>query len=228
MSLREGNKKRWIVQVEDMQTNLTSGLNRFNRVMENVKEREKKLQELHRQMNKLQEEEALIEALKNDGKGSAGSLQAEIDYFEAQMELLSTERISLNHMKGIRKRDLEILTVPYLKDKDVLHDLAAFLDKETEVLVDDAKQIDSIRVREKLNHHLLTPSQVGLVENRMERKRVETQSTILLKDSIILQKNGANVERAIEVEHEFTQFKSEMKKELRMYKERQQLEEQRG
>jgi len=52
-------------------------------------------------------------------------------------------------MKDRRKRDLEIISEPYLKDKDVLKDLNTFLQKETENLVKDAKAIDDIRVRRK-------------------------------------------------------------------------------
>ena len=57
------------------------------------------------------------------------------------------ERSILSSMKDRRKRDLEIISEPYLKDKDVLKDLNAFLQKETENLVKDAKAIDDIRVR---------------------------------------------------------------------------------
>lgn len=112
-----GKKKQWIDQSEEMQLNLTSGLNRFNQVMDNVKERERKFEELHCLMRKLEEEEALIEAMKSDGKNSVGALQVEIDFFEAQLEELSTDRISLHAMQRTRKRDLEILQVPYIKDR---------------------------------------------------------------------------------------------------------------
>lgn len=56
------------------------------------------------------------------------------------------EKNILNSMKDSRKRDLEIISAPYLKDKDVLKDINNFLDKETENLVQDAKSIDEIRV----------------------------------------------------------------------------------
>lgn len=55
------------------------------------------------------------------------------------MRQLRMEKNILSYMKDTRKRDLEIIFVPYYHDKDILKDMTTFLNKEIDQLVQDAK-----------------------------------------------------------------------------------------
>ncbi|EAS03916.2 hypothetical protein TTHERM_00455550 (macronuclear) [Tetrahymena thermophila SB210] len=199
-------------QVDVMQENLTDGLNKFNKVMENVKEREKKLFDLQTQLNKILNEEDRVKFMKGQDSGSAGQLQQEIDYFQDKMNELQMERNILKNMKSVRKKDLEVIMVPYYKDRDVLADLNQFLEKETENLVNDAKQIDQIRT--------------CLIDQEQFKKQLEVKSTILLRDQEIHKKNEENLEKVIEQEIEYSKFQQELKIQERKEREKQ-LQEQR-
>ncbi|KAL4479488.1 hypothetical protein ABPG72_011810 [Tetrahymena utriculariae] len=194
-------------QVDVMQENLTDGLNKFNKVMENVKERERKLFELQTQLNKIHNEEDRVKFMKGQDSGSAGSLQQEIDYFQDKMNELQMERNILKNMKSVRKKDLEVIKVPYYKDRDVLVDLNQFLEKETENLVNDAKQIDQIRT--------------SLIEQEQFKKQLEAKSIILVRDQEIHKKNEENLEKVIEQEIEYSKFQQELKIQERKEREKE-------
>ncbi|KAL4442300.1 hypothetical protein ABPG74_005641 [Tetrahymena malaccensis] len=194
-------------QVDVMQENLTDGLNKFNKVMENVKERERRLFDLQTQLNKILNEEDRVKFMKGQDSGSAGQLQSELDYFQDKMNELQMERNILKNMKSTRKKDLEVIKVPYYKDRDVLADLNQFLEKETENLVNDAKQIDQIRT--------------SLIEQEQFKKQLEVKSTILIRDQEIHKKNEENLEKVIEQEIEYSKFQQELKIQERKEREKE-------
>lgn len=50
-------------------------------------------------------------------------------------------------MRIVRKRDLDILRKPYIKDKALLQAIDKFLDTEADILVENSKNIDELRVQ---------------------------------------------------------------------------------
>ncbi|EAS05595.2 hypothetical protein TTHERM_00711800 (macronuclear) [Tetrahymena thermophila SB210] len=181
-----------------LEEELIIGKDKYNQLMQDIREKENKLKQLLRSNYKLDTNEIhqsifLNEKIKN--------LQKEIDQINDQIFEQERLKESLSHMKEVRYKDSLINSKPLLLHLEINQHMSRFLNKTSDKLQTDAKKITQLFIE--------------MVEAAHEKKRQEQVQKEQWKSSQIKQQKEQEAERLAEFESTMRQIVKNNQKEQR-------------
>ncbi|KAL4482978.1 hypothetical protein ABPG74_019004 [Tetrahymena malaccensis] len=181
-----------------LEEELIIGKDKYNQLMQDIRQKESKLKQLVRSNYKLDTNEIHQSVYLNE---KIKDLQKEIDQINDQIFEQERLKESLSHMKEIRYKDSLINSKPLLLHLEINQHMTRFLNKTSDKLQSDAKKITQLFIE--------------MVEAAHEKKRQEQVQKEQWKSSQIKQQKEQEAERLAEFESTMRQIVKNNQKEQR-------------
>ncbi|KAL4512607.1 hypothetical protein ABPG72_020444 [Tetrahymena utriculariae] len=181
-----------------LEEELIIGKDKYNQLIQDIREKENKLKQLLRSNIKLDTNEIHQSVFLNE---KIKDLQKEIDQINDQIFEQERLKESLSHMKEVRYKDSLINSKPLLLHLEINQHMARFLNKTSDKLQSDAKKITQLFIE--------------MLEAAHEKKRQEQVQKEQWKSSQIKQQKEQEAERLAEFESTMRQIVKNNQKEQR-------------